>query len=162
MPIRKNLAVSRDPYFDRKGQKEVAICKKCGALYRHKRWSFDDPMATKPGLEYRKVICPACRKIRDGFPGGIITLRGGFMRARGDQILRLVHNEGTRAKRINPMERIISVRKGRDRVEIQTTSERFAQRIGREIQRAYKGTVAYRWSKVNKFMRVDWYREGES
>ena len=76
-----------------------------------------------------------------------------------DQILHLVRNVETRAKEVNPLERIISIKNRKGDVEIQTTNERLAQRIGREIQRAYKGDVKYHWSRDDKFVRVDWDRK---
>ena len=158
MPIRNNVAVNRDPYIDPKGLKETGVCQKCGAVYRHKRWSLQVAVSELKGTTIRKVTCPACRKIRDRYAGGIVTLRGDFLMAHKDQIIHLVQNEETRAKGVNPLERIISLREGKGRIEIQTTSERFAQRIGREIKRAYKGNVEYQWSKDNKFIRVNWDR----
>ena len=165
MPIRKNLAVHRDPYLairSLRGLKEIAVCKRCRAVYRHKRWSMDYPDQKIKSHKVQKVICPACRKIRDHFPGGIITLRGDFLNSRKEQIRNLIKNEENRAMGVNPLERIISVKDMKDYMEIHTTTERFAQRIGREIQRAYKGSVAYHWSKDNKSVRVEWHRSEES
>ena len=104
------------------------------------------------------MICPACHKIQDRFAGGVITLEGRFLKTHKDQIIHLIQNQETRAKAINPLERIISIKNRGDRVEVQTTNERLAQRIGREIQRAYKGKAAYHWSRDNKFVRVEWHR----
>lgn len=164
MPIRKNLAVHRDPYLairSLRALKEGAVCERCGATYYHKRWAMDYPLLKAKGREVRKVICPACRKIRDRFPGGIIILQGDFLKTHKDQILRLIRNEETRAMGINPLARVISVKDKKNYVEIHTTSERFAQRIGRDLQRAYKGRVAYHWSKDNKSVRVEWHRSEE-
>jgi NMD protein affecting ribosome stability and mRNA decay len=164
VPIRKNLSVHRDPYLSTRSLralKEGAICERCGAIYHHKRWSMDSTLMKVKGREVRKVICPACRKIRDHFPGGIITLRGDYLKVHKDQILRLIQNEESRAMRINPLERVISVKDKNNYVEIHTTNERFAQRIGREIQRSCKGRVAYHWSGDNKSVRVEWHRSEE-
>ncbi|MBI3596473.1 MAG: hypothetical protein HY203_04890 [Nitrospirae bacterium] len=158
MPIRKNLAVHRDPYLPLMGPKEVAVCPTCGAVYHHKRWSMESLPALVKGRTVRSAICPACQKGHDSFPGGIITLSGEFLVPNKEQILHLVRNEEARAKRINPLDRIISIKDNLKSVEIQTTSDRFAQRIGMEIQRAYKGDVTYNWSRDDKFIRVKWHR----
>ena len=158
MPIRKNLSVSRDPYLPWGGSRKIAACKRCGAIYRHKRWSLQNSAALFRGGPIRSVVCPACRKISDGFPSGIVTLRGEFLKKHKDQILQRARNEETRAVRVNPLERIISIKNQGDSVEIKTTSERFAQRIGREIQRAFKGRTTYRWGGEDKMIRVDWHR----
>ncbi|OIP33066.1 MAG: hypothetical protein AUK27_11505 [Deltaproteobacteria bacterium CG2_30_66_27] len=54
--------------------------------------------------------CPACRKIADGFPSGVVTLRGEFLRTHRDEILTIVHNEERRARETNPLERIMAIR----------------------------------------------------
>ena len=159
MPIRKNVAVRHDPYLPWGGMQEVAVCKRCGAVYHHKRWAMEGPPAVLQGHTIRSVLCPACRRIHDHFPGGIITLRGGFLNTHKDQILHLVKNEEARAKENNPLERIISIKDWGNHIEIHTTNERFAQRIGKEIQRAYKGDATYHWSLNNHFVRVEWHRE---
>jgi NMD protein affecting ribosome stability and mRNA decay len=158
MPIRKEIHANRDPYLSPKGQKELAVCTKCGAVYRHKRWSLELPVSELKGVTVRKVMCPACQKTRDRYAGGIVTLRGSFLKEHNDEIVRRIKNEEARAKKVNPLERVILLKNGGDVVEVQTTSERFAQRIGREIKRAYKGKVEYHWSADDKFVRVDWQR----
>ncbi len=158
MPIRKNLAASRDPYRPWGGIRGLAVCSECGAVYGNKSWSVNKPPLPSTGRGARRVVCPACRKIKDRFPAGVITLRGPFLRAHKVEILHRVRNEESRARRVNPLERIILVNDNEDTVEIQTTTERFAQRIGRELKRAFKGQVSYRWPGEDKFVRVEWYR----
>ena len=132
----------------------------CHAIYHHKRWYLEGEVLLSKAQKARveMVLCPACHKIQDRFPGGIITLKGEFLKTRKDQIIHLVRNEEARAKGINPLERIISIKDQGESVEIQTTNERLAQRIGREIQRAYKGDATYHWSEDDKFVRVGWHR----
>ncbi|HTN42683.1 MAG TPA: BCAM0308 family protein [Nitrospiria bacterium] len=161
MPIRKNLPVHRDPYLPLMGPKEAAVCRSCGAVFHHKRWSMQILPATTRNRKTRSITCPACQKKRDSFPGGIITLSGEFLAPNREEILNLVRNEEARAKRVNPLERIISIKDNLKSVEIQTTSERFAQRVSMEIHRAYKGDVTYHWSRDDKFIRVKWHRGRE-
>ena len=85
-------------------------------------------------------------------------MRGEFLKSAKDQILGLIRNQEARAMDVNPLERIMEIRDQKDTMEIHTTTERFAQRLGREIQRAYKGVVVYHWSKDNKLARVSWER----
>ena len=53
----------------------------------------------------------------------------------------------------------MAIREGDERVEILTTHEKLAQGIGREIRKAYQGTVSYKWSEDANFVRVNWSRE---
>lgn len=157
--IQKSAPVFKDPYLPLGGKHE-AVCKMCRSIYHHKRWYMEGEVSLSKTQKARMslVICPACRKVQDRFPGGIVTLKGEFLNTHKDQILHLVRNVEARAKEVNPLERTISIKNMKGNVEIQTTNEKLAQRIGREIQRAYKGTAKYRWSRDDKFVRVEWYR----
>ncbi len=157
---RKNLDRTRDPYIPRKGLLDVGVCPVCHAISRKKRWYLD-------GAEYISLSqscallrrCPACRKIADGFPSGVVTLHGGFLQTHRDEILAIVRNEERRARETNPLERIMEIRDGGKSVEILTTDEKLAQRIGREIRKAYKGHVSYKWSEDANLLRVNWARD---
>ena len=111
---RKNVDRETDPYKPRKGAPDVGVCPTCHAICRKKRWHLDEK-------EYASLAvagalarpCPACRKIADGFPAGVVTLRGAYLRTHRDEILRLVRNEEARARQVNPLERIWRFARGR-------------------------------------------------
>lgn len=159
---RKNVDRETDPYIPRKGASAVGACPNCHAIRRNKRWYLDEK-------EYASLIrkrgavalerCPACRKIADGFPSGVVLLRGGYLRGHRDEILKLARNEEKRAMGFNPLQRIISVKEEGGNLEIATTDEKLAQRIGREVRKACRGTVEYKWSADCKLLRVNWARE---
>jgi len=157
---RKNVDRTNDPYIPRKGAHETGVCPECHAINRKKRWYVDEEeygVLARSGAQRRR--CPACRKIADGFPSGVVTLRGRFLRAHRDEILTIARNEERRARGMNPLERIMGLREADDGVEILTTDEKLAQRIGREIRKACHGTVAYKWSEDANLLRVTWARD---
>ena len=157
---RKNVDRTRDPYNPRKGPPDVGVCPDCHAISRKKRWYLDEAeyvSLARGGAVLRR--CPACRKIADGFPSGVVTLRGRFLRTHRDEILMIVRNEERRARETNPLERIMEIRDGDESVEILTTDEKLAQRIGREIGKAYHGIVSYKWSEDANLLRVNWSRD---
>jgi len=43
-------------------------------------------------------------------------------------------------------------------MEVTTTTEKFAQRLGAMLKKAYKGDVEYKWSADVKLARVIWSR----
>lgn len=154
----KKKIVATDAYLGKSAQ-GMAVCEGCQAVYRNKRW-YIGPEASKPGSVTTKVVCPACLKIRDNFPGGIVTLAGGYVLPHKRDILKLVKNEEDRARGFNPLERVMAIKEnGRGSVIITTTNEKLAQRLGRAIKKAFHGEVSYRWSHDNKLVRVDWERE---
>lgn len=154
----------KESYLPREGAHEPALCNVCESVYHHKRWYLkDDPIAVELQKDLLPImVCPACRKTLDHFPGGVITLNGSFLADHKDQILHLIRNEERRAKEVNPLERVISIKDLGDSIEIHTTNEKFAQRVGKEIQRAFKGEVSYHWTHGDKFVRVEWHREGKA
>ena len=153
----KKKIVTTDAYLG-KGAQGVAVCEGCQAVYRNKRW-YVGPEALLPGTVSATVVCPACLKIRDNFPGGIVTLAGTYVLPHKREILKLVKNEEDRARGFNPLERVMAIKEnGRGSVIITTTNEKLAQRLGRAIKKAFHGEVSYRWSHDNKLVRVDWER----
>ena len=159
---RRNVAEfnARDPYEPRVDPGEVAACTGCHALYRRRHWFFDEELyfhySSDPNT--RKVLCPACEKIRDRYAEGQVTLRmSPFFIAHKDEILHLIHNEEERAKGMNPLERIIEITESPEGVTVTTTNEKLAQRLGRTLKSSYQGHTAYHWSD-RKLLTVDWHR----
>lgn len=160
---KKNVNREADPYLPKKSAPSVGVCPGCRAICRNKRWYLDEKefalLTRKKGGEIARRRCPACRKIADGFIGGVVTLRGSFVREHRDEIRNLVRNEEKRAMGCNPLGRIIEFTENEDGFEVSTTAEKLAQRIGREVHKACSGTVEYKWSEDAKLLRVNWVRE---
>jgi len=157
----KKKSATTDSYLPWCGSKKIAVCEGCHSVYKSKRWD------ATPGLYDSAIqlsgtvatVCPACLKIRDNFPGGIVTLKGGFVLPHKEDLMNLVRNEEARARGFNPLERVMSIKEnGHGSIIISTTNEKLAQRIGRAIKKAFHGEVAYHWSHDNKLARVDWER----
>jgi len=157
---RKNVDRTDDPYIPRKGTPETGVCPECHAINRKKRWYADEAeyaVLARSGALLRR--CPACRKIADGFPSGVVSLRGRFLRVHREELLTVARNEERRARGNNPLERIMEVREGNGVVEILTTDGKLAQRIGREIRKAFHGALEYKWSEDADLLRVNWARD---
>jgi NMD protein affecting ribosome stability and mRNA decay len=160
MNKRKCMDTAGDPYLLKKGNSEMAVCKRCHAIYHNKRWYLDEELYQKKAAlkETEKILCPACHKIKDKFPGGVVTLTGAFLHEHKEEIMNLIRNEEERAKGFNPLERIMEVTKIKKGMEITTTNEKLAQRIAKSLERAYQGSVEYKWSSGTKLLRADWER----
>lgn len=161
---RKNVTRETDPYIPVRTAPSVAICPRCHGICRNKRWTIDEgEFARLARRRDRGVVqrrCPACRKIADGFPGGVVRLKGAFVREHRREIRNLIRNEEKRAMGINPLSRIIRLTEDEEGFEVSTTGEKLAQRIGREVHKACRGgTLVYKWSEDSKLLRVVWERE---
>ncbi|HUJ19661.1 MAG TPA: BCAM0308 family protein [Nitrospirota bacterium] len=158
LQYKKKIATS-DTYLPRGASQSASVCGTCHAVYQNKRWYADEALyetTKKNGVE---IVCPACLKIRDDFPGGIVTLKGEYVAGHKQELLNLIRNEEERARGFNPLERVMSVREnGSGSLVIFTTNEKLAQRLGRAINKSFHGELSYNWSHDNKLVRVGWER----
>ncbi|HEX9878883.1 MAG TPA: BCAM0308 family protein [Candidatus Binatia bacterium] len=160
--IRRNIHRFGDPYLPSIDPGETAYCTECHALFHRRRWFFDEEqyLDIKDRPEVHRVACPACRKIKDRYFEGQLTLaQSPFFDSHKEEIINLIRNEEERAKGINPLERIISISEEHGKMVVTTTNEKLAQRIGRELKKAYQGRTEFHWSKDDKCLRVTWARE---
>ena len=154
----KKKSATTDSYLPRGASRSVSVCESCHAVYRNKRWYAEGGVAVM--TDVRTTVCPACLKIRDNFPGGIVTLRGAYVLPHKDDLMQLIRKEESRAHGLNPLERIMSVKEnGFGSLVVSTTNEKLAQRIGRAVRKAFHGEVTYQFSHDNKLARVEWVRE---
>ncbi len=159
-----------DPYASNQPETGFAICPECQCVYHRKRWALPQPKeesiipkslratkkSGKPVMMPELFLCPACQKIRDGYAEGFVSIEWENWLTHKAEIMGLIHNEEKRASHVNPLERIMAIHTRSDGVDIETTTERMAQRIGRDLARAFKGTVQYKWSHKDKLARVQW------
>ena len=88
-----------------------------------------------------------------------MTLSGDFFAERQEEIRTLLKNEATRVSSRSVLDRVIKMtEEGKNKLVVETTTEKLAQRLGRAVYRAYKGELDFRWSEMNHFVRVYWSR----
>lgn len=156
---KKAIDTYKDPYLPKEGPHDMAVCEKCHAIYHNKRWSMDETLY-KRSKENKKTLfalCPACRKIRDNYAEGFVILKGDYLKEHKQDILNLIKNEEERAMGYNPLERIIDIKDRGSMVEITTTHEKLAQRIGKKIHSAFKGNLEMKLTE-DRVTRVVWER----
>ncbi|MGQ3685969.1 MAG: BCAM0308 family protein [Candidatus Loosdrechtia sp.] len=160
--IRDRLKNENDPYLPPKGSglPEVSICQDCTAVYHKKKWFLDSKLykEKKKLKDVHWITCPACKRIKERVPGGVITLKGDFLKQHKQEIMNLIHNEDEHSKKYNPLKRIMKIDDRGNEVEIQTTTGRLALRLGTILFRAYDGEVEYKKHENWKSMRVEWRR----
>jgi hypothetical protein len=152
-----------DPYLPSAALPDGTVCSSCGAVYEDRRWTLDErrrSLLVGAGTPHM-VECPGCRRIAERNPQGIVTLHGDYWPNHREEILNAIRNEEARGVAVNPLERIMDIREEGDRLIIETTTEKLAQRIGRHIEKAHQGTIEYKWSDTNHLVRVEWERSLE-
>jgi hypothetical protein len=157
---KKRVDVERDAYLPKLTPKGVIQCTGCGVFYHQRHWQLEAPAGFNYSVHPHPIYCPACRKIKERYPSGELSLRGVETTER-QEILRILRNEEEQARNKNPLERIMRVAQQNGEWKVETTTEKLAQRLGRSVRKARGGTLAYKWSHNNKFLRVVWEQKAE-
>jgi len=140
-----------DPYQRQQKLLDGTVCPTCGAAYHDGRWQWKAPLASAA-----KEPCPACRRISDRYPAGILTLRGPLAADRRASLVGLARHEEQAEKEEHPLNRIISIEEEAGGIVISTTDIHLPRRIGEAVTRAFKGALAAEFEKDGYFVRVDW------
>jgi len=144
-----------DPYFVRGKYHDPSVCAKCNLVFHD--GIFDWPDGAPPNA--RKMVCPACKRIDDNYEGGHVVLEGTFLADHKEDLVNTVKKAEEHEKRQRPLERIMDIVVGDDRIEVRTTYEPVARRIGQAVHKAYKGDLKMHYLEDEKFVRVHWRRD---
>lgn len=140
-----------DPYQSRHKLSEPTVCHECGAVYHHGRWQWRPEPA-----DAQADLCPACSRIRDRLPAGVLTLHGDFAQQHEREIIGLARNEEAAEKSEHPLNRIANIEKKDASVVITTTDIHLPRRIAEAIKRAYHGELDLHFDDAGYFLRADW------
>ena len=146
---------SKNPYSVDKKFSEPTYCPNCELVYHEGRW-VDDSLPKDDNAN--EELCPACRRERDRVPEGLIYLQGSYLEDHKDEILNIAKNNEEKARTTRPLQRIMWVDEDGDSVEIATTSEHLARRIGKAINSAHKGELDIKSAKEDRLVRLYWER----
>lgn len=151
---RRILERESDPYGLPGKLPEPTVCPSCGAMYREGRWSWGAPPA-----DAHRTLCPACRRIEDDYPAGLVVVEGDFVAAHGEEIRGLARNLEARERKEHPLKRIMRVAEREEGgLEIATTDSHLARGIGDALYHAYEGELDYHYTDEENLLRVHWRR----
>ena len=145
---------SKDVYLPKRGLPEGASCKGCGIVYHNKRWQSEQ-LSEGSNCE---VLCPACQRMEDHNPAGVVTLSGPYLASHKTEILNSIRQQEAKSREKNPTGRIMEIKEENARITVTTTEDKLAQKLGREIYRSQKGELHYQWSHDQHLVRVEWMR----
>jgi hypothetical protein len=142
-----------DPYQPKKKLPDPTRCPSCGAVFAKGRWTWK---SADDGAN--EELCPACKRIKDRVPAGVIQLKGEFFDEHRDEIENLIQNQERLEKERHPLERLMALRRNGDSMRVETTGLRLARRVGDALQDAYQGDLKIDYLKGQDKVRVNWER----
>lgn len=143
----------QDTYRARGKYRDSTTCTGCGAVFSGGRWTWKPATA-----EFVSTTCPACQRVAEGYPAGVVQLRGRFFSNHQEEVMNLVRNTESQESAQHPLERIMSVERVDDSVVLKTTGIHLARRIGQSLSRAYSGQFSFQYENGEPGLRVYWER----
>lgn len=124
-------------------------------MFHKGRWQWGD--APADATAHR---CPACNRIHDRVPAGILTLGGTFYQTHREEIDHLVHNLEAKEKAEHPLERIMDIETTEEgsQTVINLTSIHLTKGIGEALHHAYQGQFEFQFAEEDGVMRAAWTR----
>ena len=144
-----------DPYQTRRKPKEPTACPQCGAIYHKGRWQWGH----KPE-DAHEERCPACQRIADAMPAGIVTIHGDFAKRHKAEMTGLMRNEEAAENGEHPLNRIISIDESEDGLTVNTTDIHLPRRLGEALEAAFHGSLDMHFDEDGYMARVDWHPPG--
>jgi len=143
-----------DPYRTSSKLRTPRRCEQCGATYLKGRWRWDALTPPPPA----NVVCPACRRSNDRYPAGELLLRGSFVAAHADELIRLIRNIEAAETREHPLHRIMTVQRRNGEIDVTTTDVHLPRRMGHALEDAWHGKLATHYDVEGYYARVTWER----
>jgi NMD protein affecting ribosome stability and mRNA decay len=135
---------------------EIGDCPGCGASYRAGRWTWQ-----KAPVGSVERVCPACERIADDYPAGVVDLAGGFLKAHREELINLARHVEERECREHPLKRIMTIVDEDAGIRIPVTDGKLAEAIGRALKSAYEGELEHppTTSEKGNLVRIRWTRD---
>ena len=137
---------------------QVTACPSCGATYREGRWTWKPAPA-----DAHERRCPACERIAERYPAGVLRVEGSFAAHHRDDLIGLIRNVEERERSRHPLKRIMQIAPRRNGFVAETTDGKLAHALGRALHKAYAGTLEHPPTNPDRenLVRVRWMRNVE-
>jgi NMD protein affecting ribosome stability and mRNA decay len=135
---------------------ELAACPGCGASYREGRWTWK----SAPAGSYEQT-CPACERIADGYPAGVLHVGGDFVAAHRAELIGLIRHVEERERAEHPLKRVMAIEDEGDGFVVKTTDAKLAASLGRALRKSHAGRLVQPKTTAEKgnLVRVHWARD---
>ncbi|PKQ27593.1 MAG: hypothetical protein CVT63_07190 [Candidatus Anoxymicrobium japonicum] len=140
----------------------MKICPKCGAIWDGDRWTPEpgkELLARFAKKQRCAELCPGDARIEKRQVEGVVILKGKFLASHSEEINNLLSRVAREGRRRNVVARVLNITRENGNIAIETTDEHLAERMGKEVEKAFKGTLEIKWQKKDAFARVTWQRD---
>lgn len=137
-------------------------CPRCGAIHDGHRWipEPDEKVSSRlAGKTMKKSTCPGCRRIEKGQVDGVVTIKGEFLARHREEIKNVIKRVEKNRHGRNVTSQILQTSEKNGEIIIETCDEHLAERIGKELHKAFKGDLDMKWQEKDTFVRVLWQRD---
>ena len=136
------------------------VCPVCDAFFENKHWyPAGEKVGEKTDIKFEnasKSLCPGCFAVEHQIAEGEVRLESPELVQHGDEVLNLIANVEAQCQRDNPKSRIFTIKREGSLIEFKTTTKWLATRIGKQIQKAFNGSLAIKRAPYEKYVRVHW------
>lgn len=138
-----------------------AICERCHSYLEGDHWLYDEHryMQLKNRPDIHLMLCPGCTRVEKRLYEGEVMVHHDWKAVEKQEVLNLIRHEEARARATNPTARIALMEDRGDDLYILTTTQFLAERIGRELHKAYRGNLKVMPLPRERFSRVRWSRD---
>ena len=159
---RKNKLIRErihDPYYEGRKYPDGVVCPDCSAIYQSGHWLWPKEEKNRDIPPSDRYLCPACRRIQDRYPAGVVFLEGEYLTRRREEILNLVNRIVKEEKNKSPLRKVINREEKEGTIAIHFTDDHMARHLGDAIHRAHKGDLRMKYGEETRFLRVYWSRD---
>lgn len=142
-----------DTYKTRGKLTEPTHCPRCGAVFLKGKWTWAPP--PRPARAH-EAVCPACHRIKDKYPAGILHLSGPFLRTHRKEVLNVIHHQEAEAKEQHPLCRVMGIEESDEGIVVTTTDTHLPRRIGEALWHAYHGELKLHYGDDPRLIRMTW------
>lgn len=144
---------NEDPYQNQSKYAEPSTCTGCNAVFTKGGWRWAEPEANA-----HPRICPACQRIQDKVPAGIVRVYGDFYAQHRQEINNLVNNVEAKEKAGHPLQRIMSVNASDSEMTLELTGVHVTKAVVEALKHAYQGEAVIQFAANDGTMRAEWKR----
>ena len=144
-----------DPYKARQKLSGPTICQDCRAIFTGGRWQWLGELSRPLNV----ARCPACSRVHEKVPAGILTISGEFFNEHREEILNLLHNKVDAEKAAHPLKRLMDIEEKADgSIVVTFTDTHLPRDVGKALTHAYKGKLDIHYAEDEDLTRVKWVR----